>query len=389
MGQSTAQESVTHLEQQRTELEGKLTCLVSQLAASLHNEDGDYEVVGRPSTTSTAPMEQFSKTLKGLCKTYEDQLRLLESENQLLHQRQNSTKDQVHAILDSLSDDSNTEELSLGQATKDPSSTNKYLHHPSNTLNEIEQTRSDLAALRTTMESLLAQDRKEMVKFFFRLDTKFDEQTARSKAMAKQDMTAQQDLVELLTTQHHELVKTQQRILWTVQNRRRSSRFWIVVRWIFRIFFYVSLLALIVYFGLIWDDSVNAFMCAPALPGTRLTAETGLLTPPFWLPHNSTLKSTVFRVLCTNVPRVKLQVRNQHLIVWRKKPYKIKKRSRSKVKTYPAIVAYVAQDMIYMSDIDGWHTEIALPWITTATTAKSDSTEEDDTGGVDTSPAEL
>ena len=379
MGQSTAQESVTHLEQQRTELEGKLTSLVSHLAASLNEEDGDYEVVDRPSTTSAAPMEQFSKTLKDLCKTYEDQLRLLESENQLLHQRQNSTKDQVHAILDSLSDESNTEGIS----------NNNHQHHPSNTLNEIEQARSDLAALRSTMESLLAQDRKEMVKFFFRLDTKFDEQTARSKAMAKQDMTAQQDLVELLTTQHHELVKAQQRILWTVQNRRRSSRFWIVVRWIFRIFFYVSLLALIVYFGLIWDDSVNAFMCAPALPGTRLTAETGLLTPPFWLPHNSTLKSTAFRVLCTNVPRVKLQVRNQHLIVWRKKPYKIKKRSRSKVKTYPAIVAYVAQDMIYMSDIDGWHTEIALPWITTATTAKSDSTEEDDTGGVDTSPAEL
>mmetsp|Transcript_8398 Transcript_8398/g.11031 ORF Transcript_8398/g.11031 Transcript_8398/m.11031 type:complete len:406 (+) Transcript_8398:112-1329(+) len=372
------------LEEENEEYSVKLREILLELANNC--DAGTVDTVAKSGTGKTKDSETYgSTTLQLLEKALFDsriqhdaKLKVLETENVKLQQEKENALIKVKEVVEA-SYNSNTETVGDQSTTNERSFDPEYtrtndLNHLRGMLSslasalegieEAVKDRSDMNDLEKKLDSVLAQDRKETIKFLFRLDTKLDDQTGQIKIQTKHDLDAHKDLVDLVTAQHGESIRLTQRVLTTVQRKNQKSQIWIVVGWVGRILFYTGLLSIFVYFGLIWDNSVNAFICAPALSGTRITPESGLLIAPFWIPNNSTLKNAVYRVLCTNVPRVKLKIHNQQLIVRWKNPYREKKRAKSEVRTYPATVAYVAEDMLYMADIDGWHTEIPIPWKT-------------------------
>ena len=183
------------------------------------------------------------------------------------------------------------------------------------------------------------------------------------------------ELKKLLGFQHEEMVR-----LRTILQRKDSVVYGVFL-FLLRAVFYGSLLTAIIHGLRAWESSMTPFniVCAPALPGARITEQSGVAAAPFWIP--SLFKEFAYNQVCGDVPRVRLEIKDQHFVVTEisletnavDRTDSIEQRferrnglfSRTvpveKIRRYPARFAYITLRNIVTVDSDGWH-EIPLPW---------------------------
>ena len=163
---------------------------------------------------------------------------------------------------------------------------------------------------------------------------------------------------DVLGSQYEEMVRLRLAV------ERKNSVTWATIIFLARTLFFGCMVTSMVYLVRGWESSMTPYniMCSPALPGARITEQSGVHAAPFWVP--TYFKSTVYESICRDVPQIRLEVKEGNFFITEVDTGATASTHVApveKIRRYPARFAYVTLSNILTFNSNGWH-EVDLPW---------------------------
>ena len=247
-----------------------------------------------------------------------------------------------------------------GEMATDPSQTNSRGSEDMKTTNSISARTmlGKLTQLRGIFGFLDAQSNAVLSEIASEKEANSRSKDRKTTTVYRPEDSLFRKMNDVLGSQYEEMVRLRLAV------ERKNSVTWATIIFLARTLFFGCMVASMVYLVRGWESSMTPYniMCSPALPGARITEQSGVHAAPFWVP--TYFKSTVYESICRDVPQIRLEVKEGNFFITEVDTGATASTHVApveKIRRYPARFAYVTLSNILTFNSNGWH-EVDLPW---------------------------